>query len=464
MFESKNDRILLWLVAIAVFMETLDSTIVNTALPSMARSLGESPLHMYAIIMAYSLTLAMMIPASGWIADRFGTRKVFMTSISIFALGSLACACSQNLGQLIAARVLQGIGGSMMLPVGRLSVLRAFPRERYVRAISFVAVPGLVGPLVGPTLGGTLVEIASWHWIFLINLPIAIGGIVATYKYMKDYRSDERTRFDGAGFALLAICMVSMSLALDGLSELGLEQVTILFLVLVSLVCLCTYVLHANHKRYALLSLQLFRVRTFSVGLMGNMFARIGSGSMPFMIPLLLQLGLGYSPMRAGLLMVPVALASIISKPLALPLITRFTYRPLLIINTFLVGLAIASFAVVSEAYPLPLLIAQLTIFGFVNSLQFTAMNTVTLQDLETKRAASGNSLYSMVQMLSMSFGVAAAGALLSTFTAHFGEAPGAVHPMKAFHATFLCLGLFTWLSAVIFWQLSPNVRERART
>jgi EmrB/QacA subfamily drug resistance transporter len=460
MSDTKNDRILLWLVAIAVFMETLDSTIVNTALPSMARSLGESPLHMYAIIMAYSLTLAMMIPASGWIADRFGTRKVFITSISIFALGSLACACSQNLGQLIASRVLQGIGGSMMLPIGRLAVLRAFPHEKYVRAISFVAIPGLVGPLVGPTLGGTLVEIATWHWIFLINLPIAVAGVIATHKYMTDYNTEERLPFDFAGFAMLAICMVAMSLALDGLSELGLEQVTILFLVLISLVCFCTYILHANHRRNALFSLELFRGRTFSVGLMGNMFARIGSGSTPFMIPMLLQLGLGYSPMRAGLLMIPVALASILSKPFALPLITRFSYRSLLIVNTVFVGITIASFALVSEDYPIVLLIIQLTIFGFVNSLQFTAMNTVTLKDVDTKYAASSNSLYSMVQMLSMSFGVAAAGALLSTFTKHFGETPGFLHPLKAFHTTFVCLGLFTWLSAAIFWQLSPTVRE----
>lgn len=442
---------MLWLVAMAVFMETLDSTIVNTALPSMATSLGESPLRMYTIVLAYSLTLAVLIPASGWLADRLGTRKVFCGAIACFTAGSLACASSQSLGQLIVARFLQGIGGSMMLPVGRLAVLRAFPHEQYIRAISFVAVPGLVGPLLGPTLGGTIVELSSWHWIFLINIPIGIGGFIASLKHMPNYQLETRTRFDLPGFVMLSISMVMMSLALDGLSELGFEAAVIEVLALVSVVALVVYTLYAARVENALFPLKLFAAPSYRIGLLGNMFARIGSGGMPFLIPLLLQVGLGYSPLHAGLLMIPVAIASIISKPLAPHLISRLTYRRLLIGNTFLVGASILSFSFVSNQYPLAILIAQSTLFGLVSSLQFTAMNTVTLKNLPIELASSGNSLYSMVQMLSMSFGVASAGAMISAFHSRFKQ------PLIAFHGTFFCMGLITCTSAAIFWQLEAQ-------
>ena len=218
---------LLWLVAIGFFMETLDSTIVNTALPSMAKSLGESPLRMHAVIIAYSLTLAVLIPASGWLADKFGIRKAFFSAILIFSLGSLCCALSQNLTHIVMSRILQGIGGCMMMPIGRLAVLRNFPGSQFLAAISFVTIPAMIGPLIGPTLGGWLVEVASWHWIFLINLPIGLVGCVATYFYMKDDPDHmPSTKFDMSGFVRLAAFMVSASLSLDGLSEVGPHSVT----------------------------------------------------------------------------------------------------------------------------------------------------------------------------------------------------------------------------------------------
>ncbi|MFC5522887.1 multidrug transporter subunit MdtD [Polaromonas jejuensis] len=456
--EQKSLRMLLWLVAVGFFMQTLDATIVNTTLPAMARSFGESPLRMQSVVVAYSLTMAMLIPASGWIADRFGTRRVYVGAISLFVLGSIACALSQNLGQLVAARVLQGLGGALLLPVGRLAVLRAFPRERFLQAMNFIAIPGLLGPLIGPTLGGWLVEVATWHWIFLINIPVGLFGCVATVIYMQNQPRLAVPRFDLPGYLYLAFGMVAVSLAVDGLSGLGLKQASVLVLLVFGLASLAAYWLHAARRPDPLFSPQLFSIPTLSIGLLGNLFSRLGSSCMPFLVPLLLQVSLDYSPMQAGLMMVPVATASMLTKRITTPLITRLGYRRVLVANTALVGLTMASFALATPAQPLGLLVVQLALFGAVNSMQFTAMNTITLRDLDSTMASSGNSLLSMVQMLAMGMGVAAAGAVLAAFTAFFGSGE-AVQTLHSFQATFACMGLITLASAGIFWQLSPAVR-----
>lgn len=455
--QPASPNMLLWLVAIGFFMQTLDATIVNTALPAMAHSLGESPLRMQSVVIAYALAMAMLIPASGWIADRFGTRRVFLAALLLFSAGSLLCAYSPSLHYLTAARTLQGIGGSMLLPVGRLAVLRAFPREQFLRAMSFVTIPGLVGPLLGPTLGGWLVEYASWHWIFLINIPIGLIGCAAALAFMPDHRIDKPGRFDLGGYLLLAASMAMLSLALDGLSEFGLRHATVLLLMIFGLVSLAAYWLRAVRHPAALFPLALFKVKSFSVGVIGNLFARIGSGSMPFLIPLLLQVSLGYSAFEAGLMMIPVAAAGILIKQVATPLIRRTGYRKLLIANTVIVGLTIASFALFSANEPGWLRILHLALFGAANSMQFTAMNTLTLKDLDSSLASSGNSLLSMIMMLSMSLGVAAAGGLLTTFSALLGHDAAGGKTLSAFHASFLCMGLITAASAWIFWQLSSD-------
>ncbi len=460
MKEQRSQNILLWLVAIGFFMETLDSTIVNTALPSMAKSLGESPLLMQSVVIAYSLTIAIVIPASGWIADKFGTRKVFFRAILLFSLGSLACAFSQTLSQLVVSRVLQGMGGAMMMPVGRLAVLRAFPNKDFLRAISFVTIPALIGPLIGPTLGGWLVEFASWHWIFLINIPVGILGCIATYTHMPDSRGPENRHFDIPGFVMLSISMVFISFALDGLSELGFQHATVMMLLIFGLASLTSYWLHARKNTKPLFSLDLFKSQTYTIGLMGNLFARIGSSSMPFLIPLLLQVSLKFSPFEAGMTMIPVALAGIFAKRLATPLILRMGYRNVLVGNTLCVGIGMASFAIFSVDQPSWLRLLQLLFFGTVNSIQFTAMNTLTLKDLDSKLASSGNSLFSMIQMLAMSFAVAAAGALLSTFAGHYGASADGSYALQAFRATFVCMGIITCSSAWIFWQLPSDLKD----
>lgn len=443
-------------------MQTLDSTIVNTALPTMARNLGESPLRMQSVVVAYALTMAALIPASGWLADRFGTQRVFFAAIVLFTLGSAACAASTQLDQLVAARVLQGAGGAMLLPVGRLTVLRGIPRDKFLDAMSFVAIPGLIGPLIGPTLGGWIVETLSWHWIFLINLPVGILGALATFRWMPNLRGSDLKRFDLSGYLLLTGSMLAISVAMDGLSSLGLRQATVLVLLLGGLAALAAYWLHALKHPAPLFSPRLFQVQSFRVGLLGNLFARIGSGAMPYLIPLTMQLSMGYSPSQAGMLMLPVALASMAMKRSTTRIIKKFGYRKVLAGNTLLLGVMIASFALMSPGQPLWLRILQMACFGAVNSMQFTAMNTVTLKDLDTARASSGNGMLSMVQMLSMSLGVTVAAALLALFQGWFAT-PDPREALNAFRATFLCIGIVTAWTAWIFWQLGSESGKPAR-
>lgn len=456
---TTNPRLLLWLVAIGFFMQTLDSTIVNTALPEMARSLGESPLRLQAVVVSYALTMAVIIPSTGWLADRFGTRRIFLLAIVLFTLGSAACAASGSLNQLIAARVLQGTGGAMLLPVGRLTVLRAFPREQFLEAMSFVAVPGLIGPLIGPTLGGWLVEAASWHWIFLLNIPVGIIGALATLRLMPNLVNTGVGRFDLGGYLLLVVAMITISLGLDGMGGLGWARSLVVLAMMLGLVALAAYWLHALRSRAPIFSPDLFTIQTYRVGLMGNLFARVGSGAMPYLIPLLMQLAMGYSPAQAGMLMLPVAMASITAKRLVTRVIVRFGYRRMLVTNTLLLGLMMASFALMTPSQPLWARIVQLAIFGALNSMQFTAMNTVSLKDLPASRAASGNSLFSMVQMLGMSLGITCGAAVLHGVSEWLGTGSGA-QSLPAFRGAFATVGVITMASAVIFWQLDKEAAE----
>ena len=450
--DARTKRLLPWLVAIAFFMQTLDGSILNTALPAMARDLGESPLRMQSVVIAYLLTVALLIPASGWLADRFGTQRVFIAAIVLFSLGSLLCALSRSLPMLVAARVAQGMGGALLLPVGRLAILRGFPRAELLQALAFVAVPGLVGPLVGPTLGGWIVEVASWHWVFLINLPVGLLGLVAASRFMPNLRADGG-RFDGRGFVLFSTGLVLVSLALQGLGERAIGAATSLVMLVGGVAAMVAYWLHAARSERPLFGLGLFRIPTFTIGLAGNLFARMGSGAMPFLMPLFLQVGLGHSPATAGMSMIPTALGAMLCKAFAGPLIRSVGYRRVLVANTMLLGAMIASFALVGTALPHAVLLAMLGCFGVVNSLQFTAMNTLTLGDLDGANASSGNSLLSVVMQLSMSLGVAAGAALLVGFSGGPAVA-GSAAVLRAFHATFVCIGLLSAAAALIFLQL----------
>ncbi|MGF6304311.1 EmrB/QacA subfamily drug resistance transporter [Paraburkholderia sp. WC7.3d] len=447
MTKDSSQTALLWIVAAGFFMQSLDTTIVNTALPSIANSLQVAPLAMQPVVVAYTLTMAMLTPASGWLADRFGTRRVYFAAILVFVLGSICCSSAHTLGQLVMARVLQGLGGSMLLPIGRLAVLRSVSGEQYVSALAFISIAGQLGPIAGPTLGGWFVQAISWHWIFLINVPIGALGLYAVHRFLPSHDEAQAPPFDVIGCALLSLCMIAFSLAIDAPvpSHRTAWSAGLFALAVASALA---YVPYARNRRDPLFKLSLFGEPNFSVGLIGNLVCRVGSSAVPFLVPLLLQLQLGYSPLHSGLMMLPAALAGTLAKRWIAPLVRRFGYDTFLLVNTIIVGSAIVALSLISRGTPLVIEIAILAAFGAANSMQFAAMNSVTLKDLSHEDAGSGNSLFSMVQMLAIGLGVSIGGGLVNLFAAQWGSAE------LGFRLAFVCVGVITLVSAWIFRHL----------
>ncbi len=446
---------LLWIAAMAFFMQALDATILNTALPAIAHSLNRSPLAMQSAIISYTLTVAMLIPVSGWLADRFGTRRVFIIAVSLFTLGSLACALSSSLTELVIFRVIQGIGGAMMMPVARLALLRAYPRSELLPVLNFVTMPGLVGPILGPVLGGVFVTWASWHWIFLINIPIGVIGILYARKYMPNFTTPRR-RFDIAGFLLFGLSLVLFSSGIELFGEKIVATWQALAVIAVSLLLLVAYVRHARRHPTPLISLSLFKTHTFSVGIAGNLATRLGTGCVPFLMPLMLQVGFGYPAIIAGCMIAPTAIGSIIAKSTVTQVLRWFGYRKTLVGITVFIGLMIAQFSLQSPEMPLwmlllPLwmLLLPLFVLGMAMSTQFTAMNTITLADLTDDNASSGNSLLAVTQQLSISLGVAISAAVL-----RFYEGFDNASTVQQFHYTFITMGVITIISALMFMLL----------
>lgn len=446
-------RLLVLLVSIGFFMQGLDTTIINTALPSIASHLQQDPLQMHSVVVAYVLSVAACIPLSGWLADRFGVRNIYFAAIVIFTLASLGCALSSSLNELIMYRVLQGVGGALLMPVGRLAMLKIIPRHQFLSAMSLMSLAGLLGPLMGPTLGGWMVEHASWQWIFLINLPMGILGAWMTYKVMPNIRESQVKNFDLSGFIMLFVAMVGLSLGIENFAKPEQSVSLSLGLIVMSMLAMTGYAYHAHSHHNALFRSTLFAHRIFTIGILGNSFARLGGNAIPFILPLMLQVVFGFDAFTTGLLMIPTVLGSLASKPMIRKLIQWLGYRRFLIINTLLVGACIASFALTSADMPLWLRALHFFIFGLLNSLQFVAMNTLTLKDLSQQDASSGNSFLSMIMMLAMSIGVALAGSLINVFTGYLGAA----QIESAFHFSLICLGLINIIAAAIFWQIPKN-------
>lgn len=440
-----------WIAAMAFFMQALDATILNTALPAIAQSLDRSPLAMQSAIISYTLTVAMLIPVSGWLADRFGTRRVFMLAVTLFTLGSLACALSSSLGMLVMFRVLQGVGGAMMMPVARLALLRAYPRSELLPVLNFVTMPGLVGPILGPVLGGVLVTWASWHWIFLINIPIGIAGLIYARKYMPNFTTPRR-RFDLGGFFLFGLSLVLFSSGLELFGEKIVASWIALSVSFTGIVLLLLYIRHARIHPTPLIALPIFKTRTFSVGIAGNLASRLGTGCVPFLMPLMLQVGFGYPAIIAGCMMAPTAMGSILAKSIVTQVLRWLGYRKTLVSITVIIGVMIAQFSLQSPSMEVWLLILPLFILGMAMSTQFTAMNTITLADLTDENASSGNSVLAVTQQLSISLGVAVSAAVL-----RFYEGFDSANTVEQFHYTFMTMGVITLISASVFLLLKAK-------
>jgi predicted MFS family arabinose efflux permease len=365
-------------------MESLDTTILNTAVPTIAQALQVPPLSMKAVLASYTLSLAVFIPISGWMANRFGTRRVFASAIGIFALGSLLCGISRDIHLLVACRILQGCGGAMMLPVGRLTLVRTFAKTELIRAMSFVSIPALVGPMLGPLLGGVIIHYFHWSVIFFVNIPIGLVGLTMVYRHMPDFRAAKNDPLDIVGLTLFG----------SGIS-------------------LLSYVL------------EVFGEHTLS--------ARLGIGGVPFLLPLLYQVGLGFSPVQSGLLIMPQALAAMSMKVVMPRILSVLGYRWVLISNTVILGLLLLLFATVGLHTPVWIIVLQAFFYGAFTSLQYTSMNTLVYADTTDQQSSAASSIASTMQQMSISFGVAAAG-LATAFFVPGNSQSGASSPLEMIH------------------------------
>jgi EmrB/QacA subfamily drug resistance transporter len=452
---ASSKRLLPWLVAVAFFMESLDTTILNTAVPKISAALQVAPLSMKSVLASYTLSLAVFIPISGWMADRFGTRRVFASAIGLFTLGSFLCGISTNIHMLVACRILQGCGGAMMVPVGRLTLVRTFAKSELIRAMTFVAIPGLIGPMLGPIAGGLIVGYFHWRWIFFVNIPIGLVGLLMVYFHLPDYR--ERTQpLDIVGLILFGSGIALLSYVLEIFGEHTLSVREILGLLTISLTLIAGYLLHAKKIAYPLLQLNLFRIRTFSAAVSGSFFTRLGIGGVPFLLPLLYQVGLGFTAIQSGLLIMPQAIAAMSTKFLMPKILARVGFRGVLISNTLILGLLLGLFATIGLRTPVWVIVLQALCYGMFSSLQYTSMNTLTYADINEQQTSNASSIASTMQQMSISFSVATAGLA----TAFFVPARAHTDPREMIHGihhALLVLGGFTILSTMIFRKLKSG-------
>lgn len=446
----KREILLPLIVACALFIENIDSTVLSTALPAIAEDLNTDPIALKLALTSYLLSLAVFIPLSGWVADRFGARRTFVCAIGVFMIGSVCCALGDTLGQLVAARFLQGAGGAMMVPVGRLVILRSVPKSQLVQSLAWLTIPALVGPVIGPPLGGLIATYAHWRWIFLINLPIGLLGIVLGLRYMPDLREAVQRRLDVVGVFLSAL---GLGLTIFGFSSLGghlWSSKTSLAILAVGVLLLVAYVLHARRVAHPLIDLNLFRFATFRAGVIGGGLFRIGVGATPFLLPLMLQLGFGLSPLESGLLTFVSAVGAMFMKTLTTKIFRRFGFRPVLIANAAIASALLAIYGTFSANTPHAFILAILLFGGCFRSLQFTGLNALSYDEIAPATMSQATTLSSMMQQLFLSLGVAV-GAYALNFAALFTGSPTSI---ASFRVAFVTVAIISATSILMLLRL----------
>ncbi len=450
----RRDRIVPLIIAVALFMENMDSTVIATSLPAIAADIGTNPLALKLAVTSYLLSLAVFIPASGWTADRFGARTVFRTAIGVFVLGSIACAMSSSLTDFVFARILQGMGGAMMTPVGRMVLVRSISRRELVAAMAWVTTPALIGPVIGPPVGGFITTFATWHWIFLINVPIGILGIILATKYIEDVRAEHHERFDILGMIYAGLGIAGLAFGLSVLGLNFLPWTVVVSLIVGGAIFIAAYIVHAKHTAIPALDLTLFKLPTFRASVLGGFVFRICIGALPFLLPLMLQVGFGKSPFESGLITFASAVGAMGMKMAAATMLKRFGFRAILMFNAILSSCFLAACAFFTEAMPIALMFAILLVGGFFRSLQFTSINTIAYAEIEQARVSRATALVSVGQQLSISTGVAL-GALAVDLTAQFrGHAQ---LQAEDFQAAFLIVAVISALSVFIFARLHAD-------
>jgi EmrB/QacA subfamily drug resistance transporter len=452
-----QDRMLVPLiVASALFMQNLDSTVVATALPAIAQDFGANPIHLKLALTTYLLTIAVFLPASGWMADRFGARLVFRAAIAVFMVGSALCGVSHSIDMLVFARIVQGIGGSMMVPVGRLVVLRTVAKSELVAALSWLTVPALVGPILGPPVGGFLTTYASWPWIFWINLPVGVLGIVLATFYVPDLHGEGKVRFDTPGFFLIGLGLAAF---MTGSTTLGLNLLPLAadaVFIAGGAALLAAYWWHAKRSDHAILDLSLFRIPTFWHSVIGGSVFRLGIGATPFLLPLLLQLGFGMNAFQSGLITFATAVGAVVMKFTAPQIIRRYGFRNVLVANTVITAVFTALPAIFMPSTSILVMVSLLLIGGFFRSLQFTALNALSFADVEQSQMSQATTITSVGQQISVSLGITVGAIALQIAT----TAGGGAITWDVFWPAFVTLGVTTLVSIVSFWMLAPDAGE----
>ena len=454
MKHSAFNRLVPLTVAAALFMENMDSSVIATALPAIARDLGEDPVTMKLAFTAYLISLAVFIPLSGWAADRYGARHVFRLAIATFTVASIGCALAWSLESLVAARAVQGIGGSMMIPVGRAILLRSVPRERIVDAMIYLTLPALVGPLVGPPLGGFITVAFDWRWIFWINVPFGILAVVLASLYMPDVRAEEREPFDLTGFLLSGLGLAALVGGLTVFSSDAAPRGVAPGLMLAGVLMLALYVRHARRRTQPILRLTLMEIITLRSSLLGGVFFRLGAGALAFLMPLLLQLGFGFDAFHSGSLTFAAAVGAMSMKFAARPVLRALGFQRVLVWNALICAVFLVAFGWFTAATPALIIFAVLLAGGFFRSLQFTSLGALAYADVEPRDMSQASTLFSTVQQFAIAAGVAIAALVLSIMRE--GHGGGALTPGD-FGAAFAVLAAITALSALAHWRLPAN-------
>ncbi|NWK76735.1 DHA2 family efflux MFS transporter permease subunit [Aquitalea sp. LB_tupeE] len=442
------------IIATALFMENMDATVISTSLPAIAQDLQVDPVALKLALTSYLVSLAVFIPVSGWMADRFGAQRIFRSAILVFMVGSVLCGFSGSLESFVLARFVQGMGGAMMVPVGRLVILRTTRKDELVRALSYLTIPALLGPVIGPPLGGFITTYFHWRWIFFINIPIGLLGMVLAGRYIENLRDENVPALDKTGFFLTG---VGLSMLMLGLATEGKHMLSANLSLTVSMagaVMLLAYLLHYRRVDEPLLDLSLLRLPTFHASVWGGFLIRMGIGATPFLLPLMLQLGFGYTPFESGLLTCSTAIGAIFMKTIVSRVLERFGFKQVLTWNAVLVAISMAVYGLFRPETPHWVMLLVFVLGGFLRSLQFTSLNAIAFADVAQARMSHATSLSSVAQQLAAGFGVTFAAIILQTTAGLQGHE---TLQGSDFAWSFLAMGVLTLLSVAFFWSLDRN-------